>query len=176
MRKLWLIFGFWVRIGPSMEGFHMSSGVWLVPVVLAGGIGCYFLYRYWQHFLQHERLKHARQIFHRRREWLEARFLTKAGQSGKPRGLAWTDCDFENPVTFARDRESGQLNALVGVTISFSAIEGGGMEDVEAVGNLRSATAVFRFDKDHWDTDGRAVFNLNPTETIQHFRLEVERV
>jgi hypothetical protein len=107
---------------------------------------------------------------------LEAHFLSLASSSGRPRGLAWADCDFDDGVAFARDRVSGELRALVGVTISFAAIEGGGMEDVEAVDDLRAATAVFRFDGNHWTTDGRAVFNLNPAETIRWYRNELEIV
>ena len=86
------------------------------------------------------------------------------------------DCDFDDEVTFARDRQNRQLRALVGVTISFEAVEGGDMEDVEAVGNLRAATAVFLFGHGQWHTDGRAVFNLNPDETIRHFGHELEPV
>ena len=121
------------------------------------------------------RLEIAREAFHRRREWLEADFLKRAGESGKPRGLEWVDCDFADAVTFARDRTNGQLRALVAVTIRFAAVAGGGMEHVEAVGNLRSATAVFFFDGRQWDTDGRAIFNLNPHETIEHFQHELEQ-
>src|SRR3954463_10520550 len=61
-------------------------------------------------------LEHAKRLFHLRREWLEARFFTMASSSGKPRGLAWVDADFEDDVSFARDRGSGQLRAFVGVT------------------------------------------------------------
>lgn len=63
----------------------------------------------------------GREIFQRRREWLEAKFLTLASQSGLPRGLTWTDCDFEDGVAFARERRTGELKAFVGVTISFEA-------------------------------------------------------
>ena len=66
--------------------------------------------------------------------------------------------------------------ALVPVTISFAAIEGGPMEGVEAVGNLRNATAVFSFARGHWTTAGKAVFNLNPDETLTHFKNQYERV
>jgi hypothetical protein len=118
----------------------------------------------------------AREMFRRQREWLEARFLTLASQSGKPRGLAWVNCEFENAVSFARDRQTGELRALVGVTISFEAIEGGGMEDNENVGNLRAATAIFRLSGNQWLTEGRAVFNLNPAQAIQHFHHELETV
>ncbi len=131
--------------------------------------------------LVHSRLRskffaRAKQRFFRRREWLEARFLTLAEQSGKPRGLRWANCEFDNPVSFARDRTSGHLRALVGVTIQFEAVVGGGMEDVEAVSNLRAATAVFRLDGPEWETDGRAYFNLSPAQTIEHYHQELETV
>jgi len=123
-----------------------------------------------------QQLRRGRKLFQVRREWLEAEFVSQASASGKPRGLRWADCDFENKVSFARDRSNGQLRALVGVAISFEAIPGGGMEEVEAVGNLRAATAVFFYDGVKWNTDGRAIFNLSPSETIQHFQNELEAV
>lgn len=122
------------------------------------------------------RMERACQQFQIRREWLEADFLTGARRSGKPRGLEWTNIDFDKEVSFARDRHSGQLQALVAATISFAAVPGSDMEDVEAVGNLKSATAVFRYVNNRWITDGRAVFNLSPTQTIQHFKHELEPV
>ena len=121
-------------------------------------------------------IERARKRFHLRREWLEAKFFTLAANSGKPRGLEWVDCEFDDPVSFARDRHTGRLRALVGVTIRFRAVEGGGMEDNPNVGNLRAASAVFLLDGDEWSTDGRVVFNLNPVEAIQHYRQELELV
>ncbi len=117
-----------------------------------------------------------REAFHRRREWLEADFHKAASNRGTPRGLAWADCDFEDDVAFARDRQTGEPTALVGVTIRFEAIAGGGMEEVEAVGNRKAATAVFRYRSGQWTTDGRAVFNLNPSETIDYYHSELERI
>jgi hypothetical protein len=118
------------------------------------------------------RLAQARKLFPLRREWLEARFFDLASRSGKPRGLAWVGCEFDREVVFARERDTGLLRALVGVTIQFEAVEGGGMEHVEAVGNLRAATAVFHFDGRQWSTDGRAIFNLSPAQAMAHFSLE----
>ncbi len=122
------------------------------------------------------RFANAKKLFCRRREWLEAEFMTCAQRSGLPRGLEWTNCDFEDSITFARDLSNGQLRALVGVEISFAAVPGGGMEEVEAVGNLRFASAVFRYHQRRWQTDGRAIFNLRPEEAIQHFRDELRPV
>ena len=121
-------------------------------------------------------LEKARSTFYLRREWLEAEFLKLAGQRGIPRGLRWVDIDFDDDVQFARDRSTGKLRALVAVTIQFEAIEGSDMEDVEAVGNLRAGSAVFRYEQKAWATDGRALFNLNPMEAIEHYRHELETV
>jgi len=122
------------------------------------------------------RLRHARQQFLQEREHLEARFFTVAAGSGKPRGLRWKACDWESEVAFARDRQTGEIAALVGVTIQFEAIEGGDMEGVAAVGNLRNASAVFFCQRGRWQTAGKAVFNLNPGEAIEHFKRQYERV
>ena len=123
-----------------------------------------------------QRCAEARRQFYLRREWLEAEFLTAANASGKPRGLSWADCDFDDDVSFARDRQSGRLCALVGVTIRFEAIEGGGMEHVEAVSRLRAATALFQFDGERWLTEGVAQFNLNPAQVMERYRRELEAV
>jgi hypothetical protein len=133
----------------------------------------------WLYFRKRPRrstVERARKVFHLRREWLEARFFSLVAHSGKPRGLEWVDCDFEDGVSFARDRHTGQLRALVGVTVKFKAVEGGGMEDNPNVGNLRAASAVFYFDDPEWSTDGRVLFNLNPAQAIEHYRQELEVV
>jgi hypothetical protein len=85
------------------------------------------------------RMERALRTFVRDRPKLESLFFEKAASSGKPRGLAWKSCAFQNGVTLARDRANGEVVGLVGVTIAFEAVEGGGMEEVEAVGNLRGA-------------------------------------
>lgn len=121
-------------------------------------------------------IEEARRLFHLQRERLEHRFLLLAAQSGKPRGLEWVECDFADEVAFARDRNSGRLRALVGVTIRFRAAPGGGMEDNPNVENLRAATALFHLEGRQWNTDGRAIFNLNPREAIRHYQQELELV
>lgn len=121
-------------------------------------------------------LLRAQQEFHLRRERLEADFLKRAAASGRPRGLRWTGCEFDNAVAYARDRVSGEISAFVAVTVAFEAVEGGPMEDVEAVSNLRAASAVFRYVQRQWTTDGRAMFNLNPAEAIAYYHERFELV
>ncbi len=118
----------------------------------------------------------ARRLFPQQREHLELQFFQAASASGKPRGLRWKAIDWEPGVEFARERASGQLAALVGVTIQFEAIEGSDMEGLPAVGNLRNASAVFFFHRDRWHTSGKTVFNLNPDEALNHFKNQYERL
>jgi hypothetical protein len=121
-------------------------------------------------------VEQVRQQFQRQREHLELLFFQAAAASGKPRGLRWKACDWEFGVEFARERATGQLAALVGVTIQFEAIEGSDMEGLPAVGNLRNASAVFFYHGDRWHTTGKAVFNLNPDEALTHFHNQYERL
>ncbi len=120
------------------------------------------------------KLAQAREQFRRRREWLEAVFVSKASELRKPRDMVWADCEFDDAVAYARDRDSGNLRALVGMTISFEAEEGGSMVDVEAVCSLRTATALFTYDGQNWSTEGQAIFNLNPQQTIRRYQHELE--
>jgi len=125
---------------------------------------------------QAERLARAQRDFHRQREQLEAKFIEKASASGKPRGLRWTDVAFDDDVVYARDRKSRGLKALVAIEVSFEAVEGGGMEEVEAVSNVRAATAEFLHDGGRWRTDGRVYFNLAPTATVKYLASDLELV
>lgn len=118
--------------------------------------------------------REAMRDFDENRSVLAAEFFHAAATSGKPRGLRWTACDIAGPPLFALDEYRDELYALVAVTVSFAAVAGGGMEEVEAVGNLRSATAVFIHRGNQWSTDGRVVFNLEPHEALKHFQATLQ--
>jgi hypothetical protein len=118
----------------------------------------------------------AQSLYEKDKTRLRELFFAAAATSGKPRGLRWRDCQWSELIEWVRDKQTGQLLALVGVTISFEAIEGGDMEGVEAVGNLRNASAVFFLQDGQWQTAGRVIFNLNPDEAVQHFQSGYERV
>jgi hypothetical protein len=150
--------------------------LWLLPVAILLGILLFFLMRPLRSLGKDIQVERARELFLLQRERLEAKFVTAAAATGKPRGLRWKDCAFEHEVELARERQTGQLVALVPVTIQFEAIEGSDMEGLPAVANLRNASAVFFFQRGQWLTVGKAVFNLNPVEVIQHFNTRYERV
>jgi hypothetical protein len=152
---------------------------WLVPLVVVVAAAVIVLAVAWRPVrtrMRESQLARARKDFHHQRERLEARFFTLASRSGRPRGLEWVRCDFDDDVIYARHRQNGELSAFVGVTIGFEAIEGGGMEEVEAVGNARAATAVFRVEQGKWATDGRALFNLTPSEAVAYYQDNLEFV
>lgn len=108
----------------------------------------------------------AKDRFRIQRERLEARFFDMASVAGKPRDLRWVDCQWLDTVTYARDVKTNQLAAFVAVNISFEAVEGGDMEDVEAVSTVRDAAAVFHYNGGQWGTGGRALFNMNPDDAV----------
>jgi hypothetical protein len=122
------------------------------------------------------RNEQAIRLFRLQREQLEAQFFRQAGSLEKPRGLRWLECDWLDAVTFGRDVKSGMLTAFAAVNIRFEAIEGGDMEGLEAVGMVRDAAALFHYHRGQWGTGGRALFNMNPTDALAHFRGQIEPI
>lgn len=153
----------------------MQPAFVVLLLLLLLGVVVAFGWRPLRRLLREIRIEHARELFNLQRARLEDEFFRAAASSGKPCGLRWNLCEWEQPVEFVRERATGQLAALVGVSIAFEAIEGGDMEGVEAVANLRNASAVFVFDRGHWQTTGKAIFNMNPDEALHHFRNQYER-
>lgn len=125
-----------------------------------------------------QRREAARAIadFRVRREQLEAKFFDLASALGKPRGVRWKECDWQPEVTFARDRQTGLITAFASVNVSFEAVQGGDMEEVEHVGLLRDGCAIFHYQQGAWGTGGRVVFNMNPGEAIARFEHQYEGV
>jgi len=157
----------------------MTTVEWIAAgfVFVAGVIIGALLAKKKSHGGRQRQFAEAKQQFHRMREQLEAKFLQRAALTGKPRGLRWADCEFENDVTYARDRKTRELSAFVAVSIKFEAVPGGGMEEVEAVGNAKYATAVFHYDpRQLWVPDPQPIFNLNPSEAVRRFESTLEPV
>lgn len=145
----------------------------LVLIVVALGLAIWRPLRTLGHEIQVER---ASELFQLQRERLQAEFFKAAAATGKPRGLRWTSCQWDGAAEFARERSTRQLAALLPVTIQFEAVEGGDMEGLPAVSNLRNASAVFFFHRGQWLTVGKAIFNMNPDEALVHFQKQYDRV
>jgi hypothetical protein len=147
-----------------------------LAIAVAAGLAVVLALRPIRAARQAERLAREQRDFHRQREQLEAKFIECASTTGKPRGLRWTDVLFDDDVVYARDRRTRGLKALVAIEVSFEAIEGGGMEEVEAVSNVRAATAEFLHDGGRWKTAGRVYFNLAPSATVKYLSSDLELV
>ncbi len=134
-------------------------------LVLAG-----FTWSIWRRERARREVATATAEYARQRLRLQDDFRAAANVSGKPRGLRWKATEFQDTLLPARDRSNGALIGLVGAIITFEAVEGGGMEEVKAVGNLRAGTAVLTWTGHDWTTAGHAVFNLEPHQTLEHYR------
>lgn len=151
--------------------------LWLIPAILViVAIVLIFSWRHLRFFGREIQAERAQELFALQRERLEAKFLDAAAASGKPRGLRWKACDWNGPLAFARERRTGHLAALAGVTIQFEAVEGSDMEGLPAVSNLRDASAVFFFHRGQWHTVGKVIFNMNPAMAIEHFKNQYEPI
>ena len=104
------------------------------------------------------------------------KFVQLGSLPAKPDMPRWTDCDFDDDVAYARNRSSGELSAFVAVTLELGQPIHHSTASVDMTTHFRSATAVFRFDRDRWETDGRAIFNLTPTEAIRFYHRELEMI
>lgn len=151
------------------------------PWIIGGGLLAFAVVAglVWRPLRAWWRAREARQaieLFRLQREQLEAKFFDLAGSRGKPRGLRWLDCEWHSDVTFARDTRTGLLTAFAAVNIRFEAVEGGDMEDVEAVSTVRDAAAVFHYQRGRWGTGGRALFNMNPEDALVRLEGQYEPV
>ena len=155
----------------------MIESWWLIPVGLAAVAAALFvLWRPLRQATSEARLARARAGFHREREWLEAKFIRRAVAHTKPEAPRWADCDFDDSVAYVRDRTTGELSAFVAVTVALEGVSHSSASASDLIGNLRAGTAIFRFDKDHWETEGRVLLNLSPTEAIRFYQNDLEMV
>ena len=110
----------------------LTITLWIVGILLGLFLLAAFLNQPLRRWVYQREERQAREQFRQQRETLEAKFFDMARQLGKPRDLVWVDCDWQQTVTFARDAQTGLLTAFAAVNVSFEAVEGGDMEEVEA--------------------------------------------
>lgn len=148
-----------------MVGYILTALGSIAGTLLARGL----LWPRWVRWRE-ARFARAERSFRWQRERLEAKFaqLGLLGLNGDSEG--WIDCDFDDAVSYARERWTGRLSAYVGVTLVIPSTDDSGLGEAPSPDHRRDATAVFRFADDHWDTEGRVIFNLSPTEVLQFYR------
>lgn len=154
----------------------MSTATQMAVLVVVVLVGVALAVKPLLRWLQRRETTRALAEFRLRREALEAKFFDLASRQGKPRGLRWKQCDWQSTATFGRDLQSQLLTAFVSVEIHFEAIEGGDMEDVEAVGTIRDATALFHYSNGQWGTGGKALFNMNADDALARLEGQFEPI
>ncbi len=145
----------------------------LAIVVVFVSLGAWF-WRPKRTILRAMPLVRAKQRFHAQRERLEAKFVQLAAAHVGPNAPRLADCSFDDDVAYVRSRATGELSAFVAVTIATVEPASVAGDSNAPADNLQAGTAVFRFDRDHWETDGRAILNLSPIEAVHHFSDDFE--
>lgn len=147
---------------------------WILVAIGAILAGLVLVWRPMRAASREARFAETRRHFHIQRERLEAKFVQLASANAKPSAPHWADCDFDDDVAYVRNRRTGKLSAFVGLTVAVDAAADRPTGVGDLIGNLRAGTAVFRFERDHWETDGRAILNLSPTEAIRLYQNDLE--
>jgi hypothetical protein len=150
--------------------------LWISVACAIIAVVALLLWRPCQAAARDARFAQARKDFHKQREWLEVKFISLAPTQGKPDAPRWSSCEFDDAVSYVRHRTTGELSAFVAVTVAFEGIGQTTTSTTDLMSNLQAGTAVFRFDKVRWVTDGRVILNLSPSEAIRFYQSDLEIV
>ena len=150
--------------------------LWISVACAIIAVVALLLWRPCQAAARDARFAQARKDFHKQREWLEVKFISLAPSQGKADAPRWSNCEFDDAVSYVRHRTTGELSAFVAVTVALEGIGQTTTSTTDLMSNLQAGTAVFRFDKVRWVTDGRVILNLSPNEAIRFYQSDLEIV
>ena len=150
--------------------------LWILIACLTVAVVAFFMWRPFRAAAREAHFAHACKEFHKQREWLEVKFISLAGAPSKPDAPRWSNCEFDDAVHYVRHRGTGELSAFVALTVAFEGIGPKTASMTDLMSNLQAGTAVFRFNKAHWVTDGRVILNLSPAEAIRFYHNDLEVV
>jgi hypothetical protein len=102
----------------------------------------------------------ARLAFHRRREWLEAGFLTALAKVDPIERLRWENAHWHNEVHWGRDSKTRRLLALVEIHFDPDGF------DTSPHPLVNHATALFEYRKGRWFADGKRIDATRPDEAF----------
>ena len=123
----------------------MPEPWWWIPVACAMvAVVVLLLWRPCQVAAREARFTQARKEFHRQREWLEVKFISLAGVRSTPDTPRWSNCEFDDAVSYVRQRSTGELSAFVAVTVALEGIGHLATSASDLMSNLQAGTAVFR--------------------------------
>ena len=102
---------------------------------------------------------HARALFHQRREWLEARFVSALARTDPAEGQRWENAQWHDEVLWARDR---QTSPAAGAWSASSSSPGRSTRSRLR----RHATALFEYRKGRWYAEGQRLDETRPDEAV----------
>jgi hypothetical protein len=143
--------------------------LWLIPVLVVIGLVLTVLaYRRVRVFGHHVQIERTQQLFLLQQDRLQTRFLQAAISTGIPAGFRWRSCSFNGDIIFARNRRTGELAAVIGIHAQFepNRDQNGPLE--------RQGSALFFFDRGHWRTVGKALFDRSPTQVLEQFKTQYQ--
>jgi len=143
-------------------GLLIGAGILSVGIFLTWMI----LRRPLRQIVEDMNVDHARALFHKQREWLEARFMSALNQADPVEGQRWESAHWHDEVLWARDRQTRHLLALVCVHFEPGPFE--------LSGAPRHATVLFEFRQGYWCAEGKRLDAMRPDEAIgRNQRFEV---
>jgi hypothetical protein len=152
--------------GEVMGVPELAAGT--VSAIVVAAFTTYAMRPFWRRRAQ-LRLRTLLTRFGWQREQLEARFFDVAAGESEPIGWRWETIDFAQSVSFARDRSTGRLSALVEVEIGLVPRHAPPLPYGESPPRRQHATAVFQVSRGRWVTKGRLLDNMSPREALHRF-------
>jgi hypothetical protein len=117
-----------------------------------------------RHFAEDVGAEAARELFRKRREWLEADFLNALGKTCPTERLRWEEAHWHDEIIWARDRKTRRLQALIGVHFDSS------LYDELSDPGTAHATALFEFRKGSWHAEGKRLDEISPDEVVRRYQ------
>lgn len=146
----------------------METTIWVACTAAAI---CYFVYQALNReivpMLSRRDEELAIRRFGYQREHMELRFSELALAQNTPHDFKHVECDWKSDVSFARDRMTGCIHALVSVDIVLTPNQHGAEKDSPHLLIRKPAVAVFQYQDGVWGTRGLALFNQTPADAVE---------
>jgi hypothetical protein len=140
--------------GGSTMALLIGAGILSVGIIVTSMV----LRRPLRQMVEEMNVDHARASFRKKREWLEARFISVLNRANPIEGQRWESAHWHDEVLWARDRQTRDLLALVCVHFE--------PEPFELPSTTTYVTVLFEFRKGHWCAEGKRLDEMRPDEAI----------
>jgi hypothetical protein len=134
-----------------------SSWIWAGLLPFCGLAGWLIVRRPMRCLVEARDAERAREAFRRQREHLEAGFVARVVRAHPIEAVRWEEARWGDEIVWARDRQTRNLLALIGVELDEGDFGG-------------RATAVFEYRGRRWTAEGRHLDAVEPYEAFYRLR------